>query len=236
MADSEFKLPVSSFSELTKLLIAFAKSKNAASLDDLNKLTGINKTLISSNNGFLDSIGAISGGNKKEATPDGKKLGLALANGMEDEAKTQVKKLLSENEFLESMITALGIKPRSVDDFQSHIAYSLGKELKGRNKTGAGSVIEMMEFSGLIEENDGLLSPVKNVSPSPQPVSLNKEDAQKEVEVKSNSEAPSITQKFTNELGQNVTLNINVQLTIPDTDDEKVYENFFKAMKKHLLS
>ncbi|MFY0592965.1 hypothetical protein [Roseivirga sp.] len=236
MADSEFKLPVSSFSELTKLLIAFAKSKNAASLDDLNKLTGINKTLISSNNGFLDSIGAISGGNKKEATPDGKKLGLALANFMEDEAKTQIKKLLSENEFIESMITALEIKPRSVDDFQSHIAYSLGKELKGRNKTGTGSLIEMMEFSDLIEENDGLLSPVRIVPLSPKLESLNKEDTQKEVEAKSTSDSTSITQKFTNELGQNVTLNINVQLTIPDTDDEKVYENFFKAMKKHLLS
>jgi len=44
-----------------------------------------------------------------------------------------------------------------------------------------------------------------------------------------------VTRKVTNELGQNVILNINIQLTIPDTDDEKVYESFFKAMKKHLL-
>ena len=236
MADSEFKLPHSSFTELTKLLIAFAKSKNPASLTDLNKLTGIHKTLISSNNGFLDAIGAITGGNKKEATPDGKKLGLALANNMEEEAKSQLKKLLSENEFLESMITALGIKPRSADDFQSHIAYSLGKELKGRNRTGAGTVVELMQYSNLIEEEDGLLSPTKDIKPSTVTSQPKQEDSTLIDEINTNTGTPSITKKITSDLGQNVTLNINVQLTLPDTNDEKVYENFFKAMKKHLLS
>jgi len=234
MADTELKLPHSSFGEITKLLIAFAKSKTPCSLDDLNKLTGIHKTLISSNNGFLESIGAISGGNKKEATEDGKKLGLALANGMEEEASKQLKKLLAGNEFIESMTTALSIKPRSSDDFQSHLAYSLGKELKGRNKTGAGSLVEMMLYANIIHEEEGLLSPVKSES-----TAKPKEVEKKETPVKAKEEtgvSETITKKITNELGQNVTLNINVQLTIPDTDDEKVYENFFKAMKKHLLS
>lgn len=237
MADTEFKIPYSSFSELKKLLIAFAKSKSPSSLDDLNKLTSIPKTSISTNNGYLESIGIISGGKKKEATDDGKKLGLALANGIEDEASKILNKLLSENDFLESMITALGIKPRSNEDFQSHIAYSLGKELKGSNKTGTGTVIEMMLFANIIEEKEGLLipkevkvsgdtsEPLKSKNPDPQ---SDQNDAQETTQ--------NITKKFTDDLGKNVTLNINVQLTIPDTDDEKVYENFFKAMKKHLLS
>lgn len=236
MAESELKLPHSSFSELKKLLIAFAKSKNASSLDDLNKLTGIHKTLISSNNGFLESIGAITGGNKKEATSDGKKLGLALANNMDEEAQNQLKLLLSSNEFLESMITALGIKPRSEEDFQSHIAYSLSKELKGRNKTGTGTVIEMMRFANLIEDNDGLLSPTKDITALKKAVPTEDENSETPMESNSVIDTPSVTRKITTELGQNVTLNINIQLTIPDTDDEKVYENFFKAMKKHLLS
>jgi hypothetical protein len=236
MADSEFKLPHSSFTELTKLLIAFAKSKNPASLTDLNKLTGIHKTLISSNNGFLDAIGAITGGNKKEATPDGKNLGLALANSMEDEAKSQLKKLLSENEFLESMITALGIKPRSADDFQSHIAYSLGKEHKGRNRTGTATVVELMQYANLIEEEDGLLSPTKAIKTSAQAEQPKQVDTKSNDDFNTTSGTPLITKQITSDLGQNVTLNINVQLTLPDTDDEKVYENFFKAMKKHLLS
>jgi hypothetical protein len=33
-----------------------------------------------------------------------------------------------------------------------------------------------------------------------------------------------------------VTININVQLQIPDTDKAETYDNFFAALKKHLLS
>lgn len=237
MAETDFKLPHSSFAEIKKLLIAFAKRKAPASLDDLNKLTGIHKTVISSNNGFLESIGAVTGGNKKEATEEGKKLGLALANSIDDQASSHIRNLFSENEFLESMITALDIKPRTNDDFQSHIAYSLGKELKGRNRTGSGALIEMMLYSNMIVENEGLLSPNKKypilkVNPLPE----NVEPKLSGTEENKPSDQQSITRRLTNELGQNVTLNINIQLTIPDTEDEKIYESFFKAMKKHLLS
>jgi len=235
MAESEFKLPYSSFSELKKLLIAFAKSKSPSSLDDLNKLTNIPKTSISTNNGFLDSIGIINGGKKKEATEKGKKLGLSLANNMEDESITLLHSFLVANDFLDSMITALGIKPRSTEDFQSHIAYSLSKELKGFVKTGTGAVIEMMLFANIIEEKDGLLSPTKASTNPVKTLSPKTESTEQEIDSNSTIDSPSVTRKITNELGQNVTLNINIQLTIPDTDDEKVYENFFKAMKKHLL-
>lgn len=34
----------------------------------------------------------------------------------------------------------------------------------------------------------------------------------------------------------NVTINLNIQLTVPETTDEEVYNKFFEAMKKHLLS
>lgn len=37
-------------------------------------------------------------------------------------------------------------------------------------------------------------------------------------------------------LENGVTININIQLTVPETSDEKIYEAFFSAMKKHLLS
>lgn len=35
---------------------------------------------------------------------------------------------------------------------------------------------------------------------------------------------------------QGVTINLNIQLTLPTTDNEKVYENIFKALKDNLLS
>lgn len=236
MAETEFKLPCSSFPELKKIMIAFAKSKSPASLSDLNKLTGISTTNISTNNGFLDSIGMINGGKKKEATEPGKKIGLAFANNMDDEASRVLNSLLTENEFLESMITALGIKPRSNDDFQSHIAYSLGKELKGGLKTGTGTVLEMLLFSKIIEEKDSLLYPKIAERDDTTKLKTKNEEINKVSSESPNTNSGLLTQRITNELGQNVTLNINIQLTIPETENEKVYENFFQAMKKHLLS
>lgn len=32
-----------------------------------------------------------------------------------------------------------------------------------------------------------------------------------------------------------LTININIQLAVPETTDDKIYEKFFEAMKKHLL-
>ena len=46
------------------------------------------------------------------------------------------------------MITALEIKPRTSEDFQSHIAYSLGKELKGRIATGTSALVERGKTGG----------------------------------------------------------------------------------------
>lgn len=36
--------------------------------------------------------------------------------------------------------------------------------------------------------------------------------------------------------GADLNVNINVELTLPETTDEKVYEAFFRAMRKHLLT
>jgi hypothetical protein len=36
--------------------------------------------------------------------------------------------------------------------------------------------------------------------------------------------------------GNGLALNVNIELSIPATDDAAVYENFFAAMKKHLLA
>ncbi len=38
------------------------------------------------------------------------------------------------------------------------------------------------------------------------------------------------------DLGSGVTVNINIQLTLPDTKDKEVYEALFEALKKNLLS
>lgn len=238
MADKEFKLPSSSLSEIKKLMIAYAKSKSPSSLADLNKLTGINTTIISSNNGFLDSINAIQGGNTKESTAIGKKLGLAFVNNIDSEISSNLRQLLISVEFIESMITALEIKPRTSEDFQSHIAYSLGKEYKGRTATGTGTLVELLKLADFIEEKEGLLYHKSNsaIGEVKEVKTQERKETPKQEEKELDGKNPSLTKQITKNLGSNVTLNINIQLTIPETENEKVYESFFEAMKKHLLS
>jgi hypothetical protein len=237
MADKkEFKLPSSSLAEIKKLLIAYAKSKNPSSLADVAQLTGINRTIISSNNGFLESINAIQGGNSKEATVIGKKLGLAFSNNLEAEIGANLRQLLVSSEFIESMITALGIKPRTSEDFQSHIAYSLGKEFKGRHATGTGALVDLLKTADVIEEKEGLLYPKVFSSEEFSDTKTPTTQKAKEPEVNKKESTTSIAKQITSNLGSNVTLNINIQLTIPETENEKVYESFFEAMKKHILS
>jgi len=242
MAEKDFKLPSSSTIEIKKLMIAYAKSKSPCSLDNISKLTGINRTSISSNNGFLESIGAIKGGNAKEATEIGKKLGLAYANNMEVEIEEHLRELLLSNTFIESMITALEIKPRTNDDFQSHIAYSLSKDLKSSKAVGTGTrtIIELLKVAKVVEEKEGVLYPINHTAKDSFNDLINKTDIQtsnsREGEKGKEDGKSSFTKQITNKLDNNVILNINIQLTIPETENEKVYESFFEAMKKHLLS
>lgn len=48
--------------------------------------------------------------------------------------------------------------------------------------------------------------------------------------------SPSLDARSLTNAGQPLTINLNVELQIPATDDQSVYEAFFAAMKKHLLS
>ncbi len=75
---------------------------------------------------------------------------------------------------------------------------------------------------------------------------------QKQKEEKTNNPKPTkekgTTDKeepkeFTNQLSRQfkeskngLTVNLNIQLTVPETTDEKVYDKFFESLKKHLLS
>lgn len=55
------------------------------------------------------------------------------------------------------------------------------------------------------------------------------------IDTPQNSTSPAFTKRI-NSSKTGVVINLNIQLTMPETTDEKVYDKFFEAMKKHLLS
>ena len=156
MSDT-FKLPGSSYKELIKIIQAYGTSKKGVQLqlDEVSQSSGISRTIISRNNGFLMEVGLISDGNKKCATDLGIQLGRAYVNKIDDEIIRIWLNIISNNDFLNRMINMVTVKGEvSRLDFVNHIVYSSGIATSNNSRSGAGTIIE----TGIIDEIDGKIS------------------------------------------------------------------------------
>lgn len=156
-----FKLPVSSLEEIIKIIQAYANEKEGVmlSLDDITQSTGIPRTAVSGNNGFLVQIGLITEGNKKSATDIGRSLGRAYISKINYELERIWKEIIAENDFLNRMVSAVRIR-NGMDrtNFLNHIIYSSGQKDTTKNRTGANAVIEILKSVNVINEVDGKLT------------------------------------------------------------------------------
>lgn len=134
-----FKLPSSSYEELLKLIQAYANAKEgvALTLDQITQATGVPRTSVSKNNGFLVQTGLITEGNKKAATETGRALGRAYTSKINYEVERIWKEIASEVDFLNRMISAVRIR-NGMDrsNFINHIVYSSGLKDSKEAHTG----------------------------------------------------------------------------------------------------
>lgn len=239
---ADFRLASSSYNEITKLIKAYSSSPKGASLDDISQATAMHRVVISKNSKFLVGAGIIEGGNTKKPTEIGLNLGRALSFNKPEEIKKHWRTIIAETDFFKKMLTVLEVKGGMLEsEFIGHIEYSSGQSKTKESRAGAGAVVEILKEANLIEESNGKI------------ISSNKlEETQKEKDEVVDSivetvhsenikeEKESLTSQMSKNLstnrGNGVTINLNIQLTVPETTDEKVYDKFFEAMKKHLLS
>lgn len=159
MAEDKIKLPRSSYEELCKIIKAYGRLDAPASLDQVNSLAGVGKTVVSANSSFLSSIGLIEGGRAKVATATGRKLAHALEHEVSEDIEAGWRAVVEENEFLRKMALAVKIrKTMEESSFVSHIAYSAGEAKSAFAMTGARAVIDILRSSGLMHEQDGKLT------------------------------------------------------------------------------
>lgn len=156
MADDKFKLPLSSYEELGKIIKAYNHFSQEVGLEEVSRLTSLHTTIISRNVGFLLAAGILAPGAKKAATPLGKQLARALEHEMPDEIRTGWRTVVQDNEFLSRLLTAIKIR-NGMDQqtLESHIAYSAGQPKKAQFMTGARTVIEILRAAELIRDQDG---------------------------------------------------------------------------------
>lgn len=156
-----FKLPCSSYDEIIKIIKAFGAERQGVSLslDDVTSATGVPRTVVSGNNGFLVQIGLLSEGNKKAATELGYSLGRAYNSNIDEEIERIWKEVIQENDFLLRMISAVRIRSgMDRSNFINHIIYSSGQKETKQNRAGASAIIEILKNVNVLDEVDGKIA------------------------------------------------------------------------------
>ncbi len=214
-----FKLPSSSYEELLKLIQAYADSKEgvALSLDDINHATGVPRTVVSKNNGFLVQIGLITEGNKKAATETGRALGRAYASKIDYEVERIWKEIVNEVDFLSRMVSAVRIR-NGMDrsNFINHVIYSSGQKDSKESRAGAGAIIEILKNVGILAETDGKLTVAEEKATNPESV---RQDANCVDPVNTERQDTQIipTAHYTTKSG--ITINININCNVDELDE-----------------
>ena len=238
---TEFNLPGSSFEEVQKILKGYSHTADKVSLDELSKLTGMNKSIISRNNKFLTDIGLISGGQKKSTTDLGKKLGRAIEHKQNGDVQSYWREAIQTNEKVAGLVTTVRIKDGMTEgDLSTHILYVSGQNSTAGNKTGARCVVDVLIAAKLLQEEDGKLvvspAPTKETPADMSPdasASVTPPLAGVQVVTQGASGQATELPVVANLTPQIV---INIQLQLPETDNADVYVNLFKALRENLIS
>lgn len=155
MAVEEFRLPLSSYDELVKIIRGYGHFNDDVELNEIAGVAGVHPTIVSRNNAFLIAVGIITSGKSKGITPPGKALALALEHNMPEEVAQGWRDLLLPNPFFQKLIAAIKIR-RGMDfqALQAHVAYSAGQKKSPAVMAGSAAIVQIMFSAALIREDD----------------------------------------------------------------------------------
>lgn len=212
-----FKLPGSSYEELVKIIKAYSTGKvgTPMSLDAIAQTTGMDKTIVSRNNGFLVQMGFIAEGNKKAPTQEGVDLGRAYSLKMDEQIVRIWKSKIESDEFLSRMLSAVKIRNgMEKSSFINHILYSSGSNTNNNTRAGANTIIEIFKSSNLVSENDGTILASDNIESDASDICSINQTSSTSIPV-SNTTISTVS---ANGRGVTVNLNINIDISIDQID------------------
>ena len=156
MANDKFKLPGSSYTELTRIIQAYGHAPKNASPQDVATRAAMGPTQISRSNGFLVSVGILEGGRTKSLTLTGENLAKALDHGISGEIETAWRNIVNDNDFLRQILSAVKIRSgMDVVSLRSHIAFTAGQAKSSPVMAGAGAIIKILEVAGYLSDQNG---------------------------------------------------------------------------------
>jgi hypothetical protein len=206
--------------------------EGAPSLSEVAQKSGIGKSNVSRNNGFLKSVGVLEGGRRKELTDEGRQLAIAIGNGLEDEIKERWAEILLDCDDTKAIIDMLKIQG-GIDStqFSNKMASALGVINGNNNSTGLNTLEEILKVSNLITERDEeiFFNPKVNVNDEKQSLNMKPKKQKKQDESDGSAEKDlSDVNLFQPDL------HINMQIHIsPETKPDQI-EKIFKSMNRYL--
>lgn len=235
MANEISKLPSSSINEIKKIIQGYGISNENATLKEIAKIVSISDTAISSNNGFLVSIGIIQGAKTKTITPLGARLARALEHDQKEDVIICWQEIISNNEFLSNIISTIRIKNgMTLDELVSHILYASGDTKNQKTEIGARSVANIIIESKMVHEENGKIIINKEITQEKPYQKTDQPEQPKDASI----EKP-LSFEFNKDLKNQKTLptiTISLNLQIPETENITVYENLFKALYENLIN
>jgi hypothetical protein len=151
MSDEKFPLPGSSYKELSKIIDAYATVAGPTAPGPVAQMAVVHETVVSRNNKFLVAAGLVEGGNKKNCTALGTKLGRAIQHDQGEAISESWKQVVDQTDFFQKTVSAIRIRKGMEESaLASHIAFTAGSSKNAYARAGAGAVIEILRLSGAI--------------------------------------------------------------------------------------
>lgn len=155
-----FRLPGSPYEDLVNIIVAYGTRDEASNPGDVGKLNAVHQASVSRTNAFLVEIGILRGQTKKLVTRQGRTLALALAHGNREEIRRNWRIIVSRNEFLQNVVSAVKLREGMLHGtVQAYIAHAAGQPRNNPVMTGAGAIVEILKVAGLLREEAGELVP-----------------------------------------------------------------------------
>lgn len=230
MADN-FKLPGSSYEELVKIIKAYSTGKIGMpmALDVIAQTAGMDKTIVSRNNGFLVQLGFISEGNKKAPTQEGIDLGRAYNLKMDDQIIRIWTIKIENDEFLSRMLAAIKIRNgMEKTSLINHILYSSGSSNNTNTRAGANTIIEIFKCANLVGEADGNIVANEESTKKAEDISVSRS---KEINSYNSVEKTIMVNDEKNIVTINLNVNLNISIDQIDEATEKI-RRFIEKVKE----
>ena len=234
-------LPGSGYDVISKILHAYALCGNSlVSLDEVASKAGMAKTLVSKNNGFLSSMGLISGGKSKILTDQGRTLAIALGHDLDEDISQAWKKIILESPAMKAVLDMIQVqKAITVNALPAKIASTLGAPDSPMTRTGTNTLVEILKKSGLLIESDGKYSIIAEVpkpitpietEPLAAPGPLLKNDSLSTTRPQPGQESP------VSKISGHFPIHVNIELHLPASSEQSVYDAIFKSIRENLIS